>query len=291
MPQPLIAITGATGVVGGFVAERLADQGANLRLIVRDTVGAPNIAGVDVAVASDYSATDEMAAALEGADTLFLVSARENEHRLEQHYSAIDAAVAAGVSRVVYTSFAGAAPNSVFTLGRDHYATEQAIVESGMAYVFQRSNLYADILPHFAGSDGIIRGPAGDGRFAPVTRSDVADVALRLLTDDSRDGEIFNVTGPERVSLRHIANRLTALTGKLFEYQQETEADAYASRAHFGASDWQLEAWVSTYLAIAEGEFDIVTESTKLLSGHEPTSFETFVMQHPESWAHVERSA
>jgi uncharacterized protein YbjT (DUF2867 family) len=232
-----------------------------------------------------------MAAALEGADTLFLVSARENEHRLEQHYSAIDAAVAAGVSRVVYTSFAGAAPNSVFTLGRDHYATEQAIVESGMAYVFQRSNLYADILPHFAGSDGIIRGPAGDGRFAPVTRSDVADVALRLLTDDSRDGEIFNVTGPERVSLRHIANRLTALTGKLFEYQQETEADAYASRAHFGASDWQLEAWVSTYLAIAEGEFDIVTESTKLLSGHEPTSFETFVMQHPESWAHVERSA
>jgi uncharacterized protein YbjT (DUF2867 family) len=291
MPQPLIAITGATGVVGGFVAERLADQGANLRMIVRDTVGAPNIAGVDVAVASDYSATDEMAAALEGADTLFLVSARENEHRLEQHYSAIDAAVAAGVSRVVYTSFAGAAPNSVFTLGRDHYATEQAIVESGMAYVFQRSNLYADILPHFAGSDGIIRGPAGDGRFAPVTRSDVADVALRLLTDDSRDGEIFNVTGPERVSLRHIANRLTALTGKLFEYQQETEADAYASRAHFGASDWQLEAWVSTYLAIAEGEFDIVTESTKLLSGHEPTSFETFVMQHPESWAHVERSA
>jgi NAD(P)H dehydrogenase (quinone) len=291
MPQPLIAITGATGVVGGFTAERLADQGANLRLIVRDAHTAPKIAGVDVAVASDYSATDEMAAALEGADTLFLVSAREAENRLEQHYSAIDAAVAAGVSRVVYTSFCGAAPNAVFTLARDHYATEQAIAESGMGYVLQRNNLYADVLPYFAGSDGIIRGPAGDGRFAPVTRSDVADVAVTLLTDDSRDGEIFNITGPERVSLRHIANRLTALTGKLFEYQQESEADAYASRSHFGASDWQVEAWVSTYLAIAEGELDIVTESNKLLSGHEPTSFERFVTEHPETWAHVERSA
>lgn len=291
MPQPLISVTGATGFVGGLVAERLADQGANLRLIVRDPAGAPKIAGVDLATASDYSATDEMKAALEGTDTLFFVSGRESEDRLESHYSLIDAAVAAGVSRVVYTSFCGAAPNATFTLARDHYATEQAIRQSGLGFVFQRQNLYADLLPLLAGTDGIIRGPAGDGRFAPVTRSDVADVAVRLLTDDSRDGEIFNITGPERVSLRHIANRLTALTGKLFEYQQESEEDAYASRAHYGAPEWQVAAWVSTYLAIAEGELDIVTESTKNLTGHDPESFEHFVVEHPESWSHVERAA
>lgn len=291
MPQPLIAITGATGVVGGLTAERLADQGANLRLIVRDPAQAPKIAGVDLATASDYSATDEVTEALKGVDTLFFVSGREKENRLEAHYSLVDAAAAAGVQRVVYTSFCGAAPNATFTLARDHYATEEAIKQSGMAYVFQRQNLYADVLPYFADADGIIRGPAGDGRFAPVTRSDVADVAVRLLTDDSRDGEIFNITGAERVSMRHVANRLAALTGKLFEYQQETVEDAYKSREHYGAPQWQLDAWVSTYTAIAEGELDLVTESTELLSGHPPTSFETFVSEHPETHAHVERSA
>ncbi|MBJ7353397.1 MAG: SDR family oxidoreductase [Thermoleophilaceae bacterium] len=291
MPQPLIAVTGATGAVGGLTAERLADGGANLRLIVRDPDAAPKIAGVDVAIASDYSATDEMTEALKGVDTLFLVSGRESENRLEQHYSAIDAAAAADVSRVVYTSFCGAAPDAAFTLARDHYATEQAIVQSGMAFVFQRQNLYTDFLPMLAGADGIIRGPGGDGRLVPVTRSDVADVAVRLLTDDSYDGETFNICGPERVSLRHIANRLTALTGKLFEYQQESVEDAYKSRSHYGAPDWQVEAWVSTYLAIADGEFDVYTESTELLSGHPPTSFERWVTDHPESWSHVERSA
>lgn len=291
MPQPLIGITGATGFVGGLTAERLADGGANLRLIVRDPAAAPKIAGVDVATASDYSATEEMTEALKGVDTLFLVSGRESENRLEQHYSAIDAAAAAGVSRVIYTSFCGAAPDAAFTLARDHYATEQAIVQSGMAYVFQRQNLYTDFLPMLAGADGIIRGPGGDGRLVPVTRSDVADVAVRLLTDDSRDGETFNISGPERVSLRHIANRLTALTGKLFEYQQESIEDAYKSRSHYGAPDWQVEAWVSTYIAIADEEFDVMTESTELLSGHPPMSFERWATDHPESWSHVERSA
>ncbi len=291
MAQPLIAITGATGEVGGLVAERLADQGANLRLIVRDQTLAPKIAGVDLARASDFGATDEMTAALRSVDTLFFISGREQENRLEQHYSVIDAAVAAGVSRIVYTSFCGAAPNAVFTLARDHYATEEAIKQSGIGWVFQRQNLYADVLPYFADSEGIIRGPAGDGRFAPVTRSDVADVAVALLADDSRDGEVFNISGPERVSMRHVANRLTALTGKLFEYQQESEEDAYASRAHFGAPDWQVAAWVSTYLAVAEGELDVLTDSVEQLTGHAPQSFEQFVTEHPETWAHVTRAA
>jgi uncharacterized protein YbjT (DUF2867 family) len=287
MPQPLIAITGATGVVGGLVTQQLAEQGAELRLIVREIAAAPKIAGVDVATAASYGATGEMRAALDGVDTLFLVSARESADRLSQHYSAIDAAAAAGVSRIIYTSFCGAAPNATFTLAREHHATEQAIVQSGMAHVIQRQNLYADVLPHFADAQGFIRGPAGDGFFAPVTRSDVADVAVALLTDESHDGQIFNITGPDRLTMDHVVNRLTALTGKLFDYERESIEDAYASRAHFEAPDWQVEAWVTSYTAIAEGELDILSDDVEQLTGRPPTSFETFVIEHPESWAHV----
>lgn len=290
MAQPLTAITGATGNLGSMTAARLADQGAELRLIVRNPAQAPAIPGVDVATASDYGATDELAAALKGVDTLFFVSASESEDRLQKHYSVVDAAVAAGVQRIVYTSFCGAAPDATFTLARDHYATEQAIIQSGIGFVFQRQNIYSDILPLWADTQGIIRGPAGRGQLVPVTRSDVADVAVRLVGDDSFDGQTINVSGPERVSLRHIANRLAAITGKAFEYQQESIEDAYASREHYGAEQWQLDAWVSTYTAIAEGELDVVTDAVEQLTGHAPEGFESFVTSHPECWAHVERN-
>jgi hypothetical protein len=85
----------------------------------------------------------------------------------------------------------------------------------------------------------------------------------------------------------HVVNRLTALTGKLFDYERESIEDAYASRAHFGAPDWQVEAWVTSYTAIAEGELDILSDDVERLTGRPPTSFETFVIEHPESWAHV----
>lgn len=291
MADGLIAITGAGGVVGTMTAERLAEQGARLRLVVRDEARAPKVSGAEVRVAPAYGATDEMTAALKGADTLFFVSGREEEHRLEQHYGLIDAAKAAGVARVVYTSFCGAAPDAVFTLARDHYATEEAIKQSGMSWAIQRQNLYADVLPLWADAEGVIRGPAGDGKFLPVSRRDVADVAAALLADDANDGQTFDISGPARVSMRHVANRLRALTGKFFEYERESIEDAYASRERFGAAQWQLDAWVSTYTAIAEGELDVPSDHVERLTGHPPTAFETFVTAHPECWAHVERDA
>ena len=118
-------------------------------------------------------------AALEGARLVFMVSAAEAPDRVDQHYSFVDAAAAAGVQHLVYTSFAGAAPDAIFTLGRDHWATEEHIKASGLAWTFLRDNLYLDFLPLLAGPDGVIRGPAGDGRVSAVATDDVADVGRR----------------------------------------------------------------------------------------------------------------
>ncbi len=84
---------------------------------------------------------------------------------------------------VVYTSFAGAAADATFTLGRDHFDTEQAIREAGLTHTFLRDNFYLDVLPWFADEEGVIRGPAGEGRVAAVARADVADVAAAVLRD------------------------------------------------------------------------------------------------------------
>ena len=150
-----------------------------------------------------------MRAALEGAHTLFLVPAEESEDRVEQHRTAVDAAVAAGVERIVYLSFLNAAPDSTFTLARDHWATEEHIRAAGPAFTFLRMSLYLDFVPRMA-ADGVIAGPAGDGRVAAVARDDVAAVAAAVLTSDGHDGQTYDVTGGEALTVSEIAAQLGA---------------------------------------------------------------------------------
>src|SRR5713226_6226528 len=154
---PLIGVTGSTGQLGGRVATRFAAQGQPQRLLVRDLARAPQLPGAEVVQAS-YEDGPSMRAALSGVQTLFLVSGYGPD-RLEQHYSAIDAAVAAGVERIVYTSFLAAAPQATFTHAREHSLTEQRIRESGRGYTFLRPSFYLDRAPGWFSKEGIVRGP------------------------------------------------------------------------------------------------------------------------------------
>ncbi|HET6986747.1 MAG TPA: NAD(P)H-binding protein, partial [Kribbella sp.] len=159
----MIGVTGATGGLGSRIARRLAESGVPLRLIVRDPGRAPSLPSAEVAQAA-YGEHAALLNALDGVDTLMLLSASESADRVALHKASVDAAVAAGVGRIVYTSFAGAAPGATFTFARDHWHTEQHIRSTGADFTFLRDNLYLDFLPEFAGEDGVIRGPAGDGR-------------------------------------------------------------------------------------------------------------------------------
>jgi NAD(P)H dehydrogenase (quinone) len=288
MADDLIAVTGATGELGGRVATRLAARGASQRLIVRDPSRAPAAGGAQVAVASDYAAGDEMRAALEGAETLLLVPGRESQERVAQHKTAIDAAVAAGVQRIVYFSVVGAKPDAVFTLNRHHWATEEHIRASGLAHTVLGMSLYLDFMPRFAGADGVIRGPADEGHLAPVARDDLADVAVEVLLGRRHDGETVPVTGSERFTLGEAAEELSRLTGKRISFRDETLEEAYESRSHYGAPDWEVEGWVSSYAAIAAGEFDVVSEAVQDIAGHPPMTLEAYVRAYPESVEHIE---
>lgn len=266
----MIAVTGATGHVGGRVAALLAEAGAPQRLIVRDAARAPRMPGAEVAAASDYGATGEMEAALRGADTLLLIPGREHPDRVAQHRSAVDAAVAAGVRRIVYLSVVKPSPDATFTLARQHWATEEHVRASGVpAWTFVRMNLYLDFLPGMASPEGVIAGPAGDGRVAAVLREDVAAACAAVLTGDGHDGRTHDVTGREAISLGELAEQLTRLTGRPHTYRPETVEEAFASRAGL-AERWEVEGWVSSYTAIAAGDFAEVTDTVRELTGHEP---------------------
>jgi NAD(P)H dehydrogenase (quinone) len=287
----LIAVTGATGGLGGRVARRLAGRGVAQRLVVRDAARAPELDRAEVAEAT-YGDGEAMRRALDGVATLLLVSASEDRERVKLHTTAVDAAVAAGVERVVYTSFYGAAPDCTFTFGRDHWHTEEALKASGLRHTFLRDNLYIDFLPLMAGADGVIRGPAGDGRAAVVARDDIADAAVAVLLaegDDAarHDGRGYDMTGPEALALAEVAGELSRVTGRPITYQEETIEEAYASRASYGAPDWEVDGWVSTYTAIANGDLERVSGDLEALAGHPPIRLAGFLRDNPDSYRHL----
>ena len=275
MDRIRLAVTGASGAVGGRVARRLADRGVAQRLIVRDAERAPKLENAEVATAT-YLDRPAMVAALRGIETVFFVSGFEAEDRLRHHKAAVDAFAEVGVSLVVYTSFLGAAPEATFTFARHHFHTEEYLEAAGLRFVALRNSLYADILPHLP-TDGIIRGPAGDGVFAPVTRDDVADVAAAILLDDDHPTARYDVTGPALMTMGDVAAELSATGGKPVTFVNETLDEAYASRAHHGAPAFEVEGWVTSYHAIGLGEMAVVTDTVERLAGHPPLSLRSFL--------------
>lgn len=264
-----VATTGATGNVGGRVARLLAAAGAEQILVVRDPSRAPDLPGASVARAS-FDDAAAVSAALAGAPVVLMVSASEHPRRLDQHRAFVDAAVAAGAQHVVYLSFLGAAPDATFTLARDHWATEEHLRSTGVPLTVVRDSTYADFLPLLVGEDGVIRGPAGDGRVAPVAQDDVAEaVAAVLLDPGPHAGRTYDLTGPRALTLDEVAAALAAELGRSVRYERETVEEAYASRADAaGEDDWLLDGWVSTYTAIARGDMDVVTRDVERLTGH-----------------------
>ncbi|MFV2196193.1 SDR family oxidoreductase [Nocardiopsis sp. LOL_012] len=290
MTNHTIGVTGATGAVGGRVAARIARLGLAQRLIVRDINRAPEFPGSSASMAA-YEDTRSFERACRGVDTLFLVSATESEKRIETHMGAVDAAVAAGVSRIVYLSFLNAGPASTFTFARTHFFTEAHIRMSGAEFTFLRPGLYLDLLPTWADGQGVVRGPAGDGRVAWVSRDDVADVATAVLTDPAvtavSGGAAYDVTGPEALTLGATVDKLSSLTGRTIRYVPETWEEALASRRWTGAPEWAVEGWASSYAAIATGELDVVAPTVPKLTGHPAQSIEGFLRRHPSALSHV----
>ena len=265
-----IAITGATGNIGGAVARALAADGTPFRMVVRDAARAPELPGADVAVAT-YADAEAARAAFAGIDVLFLVSGAEARDRLDQHRTVIRAAADAGVRHVVYTSFQGAAADATFTLGRDHFWTEQAIRDTSMAHTFLRDSFYLDFVEDLVGEDGVIRGPAGEGAMAAVARADVARVATAVLREPSRHlDRAYDLTGPAAITLEQAASVVSEVRGRPVSYHRESLEEAYASRQRWQPEPWQADAWVSTYTAIADGSLAKVSGDVERVTGRPP---------------------
>jgi len=277
----MILVTGGSGWIGRRVGELLGEQGAPLRLMARDTGKVTPPPGAE-AVQGDYADPASLDAAFRGVESAFIVSgyAREGE-RAKLHGHAISAASRAGVRKIVYLSFQGASPSSQFPMARDHYRTEQSLLASGVPFVALRDNLYTDILPHLFDAEGVVRGPAGDGRMAFVAREDVAQTVAAALVQRVDGNQILDVTGPESLTFDDVADRLSARTGRHLRYERESVEEGRRWRAASGAPDWEVDTWLGSYLAAAAGELADVSDTVQRLTGRPPMTLEQYFDANP----------
>jgi NAD(P)H dehydrogenase (quinone) len=217
-----IVVTGATGHLGTLVIEELlakvpADQ---VVAAVRNIEKAAPLAqrGVEIRLA-DYDAPDTLAGAFRPGDVVLFISGNEVGRRIAQHTAVIDAAKAAGVARLAYTSVLGG-PAADFALAAEHQATEQAILDAGLTYTFLRHGWYTDVytgqipvqLEH-----GVV-GSAGDGRIGSASRADFAAADAAVLVGEGHENQAYELSGDTAWTLAEYADELSRQSGKDVTY-------------------------------------------------------------------------
>jgi NAD(P)H dehydrogenase (quinone) len=268
----VIVVTGATGVVGGAVARKLAARGEPIRLIVRDPARAPSLPGAEIAVAT-YDDPEALSAALEPGDRVFMVSMHaQYAERLLLHRSFVEVAAQRRVARVVYLSFIGAGPDASFVHARSHGATEAMLRESGLPWSAVRNGMYSDVIGSWFDPDGRITGPGGDGRVSFSYRPELSEAIALLLAEPAQDHrEIVTITGPEAVSLSELAALATDVTGEPYRYEPLARDDWISYRRSLGRLDWAIEAGITYYDGVARGEADVVSNDYHELTGRSAT--------------------
>lgn len=231
-----IAVTGATGQLGRLVIAELKKRVATSEIIalVRTPAKAADL-GV-AAREADYNRPETLKTALTGVEKLLLISSSEVGKRGPQHQAVIDAAKAAGVTFIAYTSLLHA-DTSPLGLGVEHRATEAALAASGIPHALLRngwySENYAASIPGALASGAFI-GSAGDGKIASAARADYAAAAAAVLTAPDAAGKIYELAGDEAYTLADLAAEISRQTGKTIPYHNLTEADFAATLVKIG---------------------------------------------------------
>jgi NAD(P)H dehydrogenase (quinone) len=235
-----ILVTAASGQLGRLVVESLLTRGANPADIVasaRDTSKLEDLEARGIrTVELDYARPETIAPALEGVDTLLLVSGTEFGNRAVQHQNVIDAAKAAGVSKLVYTS-APQATTADFAVAPEHKATEEAIAASGVPAVIVRNNWYtenyaADVAR--AAETGVIASSAGDGRVASASRADYAEGAAVVLLEDGHLGQVYEFGGDVAWNFAELAAAASEVVGREVTYVSLSTGEHVAALEGFG---------------------------------------------------------
>ena len=278
----MIALTGATGQLGQFVVEELLKTVAAKEIvaIVRNPAKAEALSKQGVLVRqADYGDQAALTQALAGVNKLLLISSSEVGQRAAQHRNVINAAKAAGVKFIAYTSLLHA-DKSPLGLHVEHVETEKMLADSGIPYTLLRNGWYSEnylASAPAALAHGVFIGAAGDGKIASATRADYAAAAARVISEEGHAGKVYELAGDRGWTLTELAALLSKASGKNVVYQNLSEADFAAALKGAGLPDWLATMLADSDAGAAKGGLFDDSKTLSKLIGRPTTSIEKSV--------------
>ena len=299
--MPRIGVSGASGDLGRRITSALLEQQApeELTLISRtpEALQQHLARGADVRH-GDFRQPESLLKAYRDVDVLMLISGVNVNERIAEHRNAIHAARQAGVRHIVYTSVSGIHPANPAISVSDHSTTEQDLRDCGVGHTILRNAAYAEVFCSPA-IEAVVRSGvwaqvAGNGRIAPVSKSDIARCAARILpTPEPHDGATYEISGPELLDSREMTRLLAEAYGKPIRYRGCTAEERLAyweargvprqyspeQRSRPGVFPWSGQEMVSSEDAVARGFYGILSDHVEFISGQRPVSLREVLRQ------------
>jgi len=285
-----VLVTGASGHLGRLVLDKLLERGVAPGRIIATTRDASKLAGyaekgVEVRTA-DFNDVAGLAGAFKGAAKLALISTDaldDQGTRRRQHANAVDAAKAAGVKHIVYTSMPDPSPDNRVIFAPDHRLTEEAIKASGLSYTILRNTWYQEnmfmSLPQALAS-GHWYTSAGEGRIAHVARADCAEAIAAVLASDSTESATYTLTGSESRTTAEVAGFASEILGKPLEVIHLTDEQLAGGMKAAGVPEFMIPTIISFEAATREGNLSARTDDLEKLTGKPPIPFRAFFEQN-----------
>lgn len=283
----MILVTGASGNYGKATIDFLLKKGISpngISGLVRneDNVQDLKAKGINLRI-GDYDNYDELVEAFKGVEKLLLISGSDVMKRAQQHENVVNAAKAAGVKHILYTSFErknDTETSPIYFLAKSHINTEELIKKSGLTYTIFKNNLYLDVLPMFFGEKVLATGiflPAGDAKSAYALRNDMSEATANVLAGTGHDNKVYSLNNTENVSLQELAQDLTEIVGKEISYVSPSQ-DVYVETLTKAGVPAQYIGMFSGFAeAIKQGEFSTNKTDLENLLGRKPTTAKAFL--------------
>lgn len=288
MIHETILVTGATGTVGREIVKQLSIvDGVRVRAGVHSVIKGENLKRLpDVEVVGiEFTNPESLHAAFTHADKLFLITPLA-DNQVKMAKTLIDEAKKAGVKYIVNLSALSAGEELGIQLGKWHREIEKYIEASGIPFTFLRPASFMQNFVNY-GSKNIkesdtIYMPSGDGKVGYIDTRDIAAVGVEVLQGNSHEGMVYDLTGPEALSIHDVANIISEVTGKSIRYVDVPEEAEREAMAEEGMADWMIDAMLELHGANKSGRTQYVTNMVQEIIGRKPHSFHHFVQDYKE---------
>jgi uncharacterized protein YbjT (DUF2867 family) len=273
----MILVTGATGHVGKELVEQLLAEGAQVRVLVRDERKVAHLGHRVERAVGDLDQAETLVAAMRGIDRLFFVTPETR-----QVVNLLEAAKQAGIRHVVKQSTIEA--DRSLGPGKWHREQEELIKAAGTAWTILRPTMMmVNTIEWWAAtikSQGAVHFPGGKGRVSPVDPRDVAAVACKVLTRSGHEGQTYELTGPELLTIGDMVQIIGKVLGKRLRYVNVPVFLAAIWLRRFGLPRYVVQGLVETLGALRRSEYAYVTDAVERVGQRQPRRFEMWCRDH-----------